>query len=148
MIYFYFINYDQSLLLLHNTGVGDRPWDYAKVSYEGIHKALDRYERLGLFYLKALLRELWQDLSSRSSSFSRITLWSRNDYKKKMIEPCPNYHLKVDYRANWQWASHLLVLQQEDYLIALQRLFAQFLRKLVVLALLCKENYDLRKNNK
>jgi hypothetical protein len=24
----------------------------------------------------------------------------RNNYKKKMIEACPNYHLKVHYRAS------------------------------------------------
>ena len=42
--YLYFNNYDQSILLLHNTGVGDRPWNYAKASYEVIHKASDRYE--------------------------------------------------------------------------------------------------------
>ena len=42
--YFYSINYDQSILLLNNAGLGDRPWNYAKADYEVIHKASDRYE--------------------------------------------------------------------------------------------------------
>ena len=43
---------------------------------------------------------------------------------KKMIEACPNDDLKLHYRATWQWASHILVLRQENYPTALQSLSA------------------------
>jgi len=60
--YFYSINYDQSILLLNNAGVGI---DH-EIMLRHITKLYTKPQtdmRLGLFYLKALLRELGEDLS-------------------------------------------------------------------------------------
>ena len=50
--YFYSINYDLSILLLNNTGVGRWTRDYAK-AFSEITRKLQIDMRLGLFYLKA-----------------------------------------------------------------------------------------------
>ena len=72
-----------------------------KASCEVIHKASDRYDAW-IILSKSIVTRIMAgfELEIIIIILRNNDMIERNNYKKKMIEACPNYHLKVHYRAS------------------------------------------------